>query len=177
MKVLILLFLLVAAVAGAQNETSSQDRWAPFGRLIGSWQGSGQSQAGTSTVTTEFAVVLDNQYLRISNRSVIAAQEKTPNGEVHEDVGYISYDQQRDKYVLREFLSEGYVNQYTLDSLGTDPLELVFISESLENAPEGMTARLRYQLSGNDTLRSWFDLAFPEKDYTCFIQQELTRKQ
>ncbi|MEW5702077.1 MAG: hypothetical protein AB1792_07610 [Candidatus Zixiibacteriota bacterium] len=175
MKRMLAIVLLSSGMANAQDKPPQPDRWAPLRPLVGRWEGTGSSQAGTSTVSTEFALVLDSQFIRVSNRSVIAPQENTPQGEVHDDVGYISFDRQRDRHVLREFLSEGYVSQYTLDSVATEPMILVFTSEALENAPPGMTARLRYELSGGDTLRSWFELAFPGKDFSCFIQQQLRR--
>ena len=42
--------------------------------------------------------------------------EKNPEGEIHEDLGLLSYDEAREIYVLREFHVEGYMNQYVVES-------------------------------------------------------------
>lgn len=40
-------------------------------------------------------------------------------------------------FVFRQFHSEGFVNQYILDKKDSEMNELTFISEQIENAPEG----------------------------------------
>ena len=50
----------------------------------------------------------------------------------------------RKTFVFRQFHGEGFVNQYTLDSLSGDKKMLVFVSEAIENIPQGWRARETY---------------------------------
>jgi len=61
--------------------------WTPFNYFIGSWQGSGQGQAGDSRVERKYEFVLNGKFLSVRNKSTYDPQEKNPKGEVHEDWG------------------------------------------------------------------------------------------
>ena len=60
---------------------------------------------------------------------------------MHEDWGLLSWDRDRKVHVLREFHSEGYVNQYTVEVRENGKV-LVFETESVEN---GFAPGLRAQ--------------------------------
>ncbi|MFQ5986316.1 MAG: hypothetical protein ACE5KQ_03055 [Thermoplasmata archaeon] len=120
--------------------------------------------------------VLQGKVLRIRNRSRYEPQEKNPEGEVHEDWGFISYDKIRDTFVLREFHVEGYVNQYRLDSVSEDGSTLVFLTESLENVPDGWRGRETFRFSGPDEFQNVFELARPGEDFEVYVETHLRRK-
>ena len=58
---------------------------------------------------------LHSRFIQVRNRSTYPAQEKSPKGEVHEDIGYFSHDSGRKRIVFRQFHTEGFVNQYVWD--------------------------------------------------------------
>ena len=74
-------------------------------------------------------------------------QEKNPEGEVHEDWAFFSFDQNRNSLVMRQFNVEGFVNRYVLDSLSSDGSRLILISENSENAPPGLMARYTLEIT------------------------------
>jgi hypothetical protein len=67
--------------------------------------------------------------------------------------GFFSYDKTRKKLVLRQFHSEGFVNQYVSES-ASDGKSLVFVTEANENIPAGWRARETYRVIGPDEFRS-----------------------
>ena len=68
---------------------------------------------------------------------VYPQQEKNPKGEVHEDLGLFSYDGKRKKFVLRQFHVEGFVNEYVEQEITADGKTLRFVTERIENIPDG----------------------------------------
>jgi hypothetical protein len=63
-----------------------------------------------------------------------------------------------------------------LDSLSADGRFMVFASEAMENGPPGLRARLTHEIVAEDEYRAAFDLAGPEGDFTCYIENHLKRK-
>lgn len=100
---------------------------------------------------------------------------REPAGEIHEDLGVVSYDRSREKFVFRQFHIEGFVNQYTLDSLSADGATFVFSSEHIENAPPGTKAMLELAITGDSRLKTTFNVAFPGRDFQCFSKNDLER--
>jgi hypothetical protein len=149
--------------------------WEVFRFFLGRWSGTGSGKPGESQVEREYRLVLNDQFIQITDRSVYEPQERNPSGEVHEEIGYISYDRSRDKFVLREFHVEGYVNQYISEARGADAKRLVFRTEAIENIPAGWQARTTYEILGENEFRETFDLAGPGQEWSCFITIEFTR--
>lgn len=152
------------------------DPWKPLRYFEGRWVGEGDGQVGRSTVSREYRFVLGGRFLEVRNRSVYEPQEANPQGEVHEDFGVYGYDEARETFVFRQFHVEGYVCQYVLDREATDDATLVFVSEAMENLPEGFRARERYTIVDEDAFRESFDLASPGKPLACFIETRLRRE-
>jgi hypothetical protein len=149
------------------------DRWAPVRFLLGTWEGTTTGQPGNGTVRREYRLVLRDRFIEVRNTSTYPPQEKNPKGEVHEDIGYISYDRARKAFVLRQFHVEGFVNTY---ASGPDAnLPLVFTSEGIENIPAGWRARETYRMTG-DELMELFELAEPGKEFATYSEARLKRK-
>ena len=91
-------------------------------------------------------------------------QEANPSGEVHEEIGLISFDKARSQYVLREFHVEGYINQYLLEKNARDETVFTFVTESIENMPPGWRARTTLEILSGDSFREVFELAGPGDD-------------
>lgn len=151
------------------------DRWAPFQFLLGSWRGRETGKAGEGRGERTYRLVLDDRYLFSENRSVFEPQEANPEGEVHEDRGYLSYDAAREAFVLRSFHSEGFVNQYVLEERDPAGETFVFVAEEMENVPEGWRARLTLRRRGENAFQETFELAAPDSDYEVFLENEWVR--
>jgi len=136
--------------------------------IVGSWNGTvtGRPGSGTATRTDEF--VLANKFIQVKNKSIYPSQERNPKGEVHEDWGFVSYDSERKKLVLRQFHVEGFVDQFVLQS--ESPGEIVFVSESIENIPSGWRARETYRVVGPHEFVERFDIAEPGKDFEPYSE-------
>jgi hypothetical protein len=70
---------------------------------------------------------------------------------------------------------EGFVNEYTLDSLSVDGKSFVYKSERIENAPPGTRAVLELMIVGENELITMFNVAFPGKDLQCYSKNNLER--
>jgi len=167
--------VLLPALLIAQAE-KKQDVWESFKFFEGKWEGKGEGKSGISNVMHEFHFVLNGKYLRMETKAVFEPQEKNPKGEIHEDIGFFSYDRIREKYVFRQFHVEGFINQYTLDSISEDGKSFTFVSEQIENGPPGLRARLMFDILDDDDLRVSFHLAFPGREFDCYSINTLKRK-
>ncbi len=175
MKKFIVALLLLPCFLFAQ-EDQKENIWEPFEVVVGQWEGTGKGKSGESMVETEFDFILNKNFLQVKNKAVFDPQEANPSGEVHEDLGFISYDGNRKKFIFRQFHVEGFVNQYVLDSLSPDRNTFVFISESIENISPGWRARVVYKITDENEIRVLFDLAAPDKEFGCYSENQLRRK-
>jgi hypothetical protein len=168
-----LLALLVPASLAAQQPAAA-DPLERLGFLIGRWEGTSEGQPGKGTVQREYSRALSSRFIRGHNRTVYPAQEKNPNGEVHEDEGWFSFDRARKRLVLRQFHVEGFVNQYVEDA-GSSPGRLVFTTEAIENIPAGWRARETYVVHGPDEIEEVFELAGEGKPFDVYSRVRLRR--
>ncbi len=168
-------FLALLCTFAASQPGPPADKWAPLRFLLGTWEGTSTGQPGAGTVRREYRLVLRDQFIEVRNTSTYPAQEKNPKGEVHEDVGYISYDRSRKAFVLRQFHVEGFVNTYVapVGETGTGPI--VFTSESIENIPSGWRARETYRTLEGGRLVEVFELAAPQKEFSIYSETTLRR--
>ena len=166
-----LLFLPILAVA--QN-TKQDSLWRPFQPFIGTWIGTGEGVDGAGTYERSYQFVLNKNYIEVKNHTVYVATKENPKGYIHDDVGYISYDKMRKTFVFRQFHGEGFVNQYILDSLSGDMKTMVFVSEAIENIPQGWRAKETFIVEGNQ-LKEIFNLAEPGKYFEPYTIARLRK--
>ncbi len=168
----ILLFVSVLLDVQAQKNNTI---WATMKHFSGTWTGSGTGESGNGAYTRTYQWVLGNNYLEVRNKSLYPPAANKP-GSTHEDIGYISYDQQRAKFILRQFHIEGFVNTYVLDSLSADGRLIVFASEHIENISKGWRARETYQIVDENTFTEVFELAEPGGDFFEYSRVTLRRE-
>lgn len=152
--------------------------WTPFNFFVGTWQGTGTGQPGTSQVERTYQFVLNDKFLQVRSKSTYPPQEQNPKGEVHQDWGFIGYDKARKTFVFRQFHVEGFVNQYVLDGeagIAPDGQTIRFITESIENIPPGWRAKEIYQILNSNEFTETFELAAPDQDFTVYSQSHLKR--
>lgn len=158
----------------AQQNTNA-DPWHLFRYFTGQWQGheTGKSGIGKGERTYEF--ILGGTYLLSRNTSTFEPQEKNPKGEVHQDWTIFSRDNNAGSFAVRQFNSEGFVNEFVLDTAASGEKTFVFVSWSSENAPPGLRARLTFTLKDANHFEELFELAPPGKGYSEWLRNHWER--
>lgn len=175
MKMLLIAVMFIPFAVNAQ--LSRKDSiWLPFKKMIGNWKGTGDGVDGKGSYERSYNLVLNKNYIAVKNKTIYSPNEKAPKGYIHEDVGYISYDRMRKKFIFRQFHSEGFVNEYVLDSISADGNLFVFESEKIENIPPGWRAREILMVHSNNELVEEFNLAEPGKDFKAYTKAVLTKE-
>ena len=146
--------------------------------IIGEWSGTGTGYGNSkSTIKASFNFIMGGKYIESFHDSKSIPTSSKPEGENHLDKGIISFDESRNMIVYRQFNNEGYVNQYVLiDSLSNNN-KLVFETEEIENFVPGGAARWTVIKSNAVEIETIFDVSFPEKGYSCFGTNKLTRQE
>jgi hypothetical protein len=172
-----LFYLLLIFPSLAYSQSSKRDSiWMPFKSFIGVWKGYGVSESGKGKYERSYQWIYNGTFIEIHNKSTYAPTSNFPKGEVHEDLGYFSYDKARKTFVLRQFHIEGFVNQYVLDSISSDNRIITFKTEAIENIPKGWQAKERYRILNDNEIEETFELAEPGKDFTVYSKVTLIRQ-
>ena len=175
MKTVLLLILFSPSVVFAQM-TKQDSIWLPFKSFIGTWSGTSEGQPGGGKYDRTYFAIFNKNFIEVKNKSSYPPTPKHPKGEIHEDIGYISYDKGRKTFVLRQFHIEGFVNQYKIESISPDGKTIVFISESIENIPSGWRAKETYNIGENE-ITEIFELAAPGKEFQLYSKAVLKKLQ
>jgi hypothetical protein len=172
----LLMFVVSTFAAAAEQAPSASDPLQPVAFLVGTWRGTSSGTPGEGTVEREYARALNGRFIQIRNRTTYPPQAKNAKGEVHEDIGVISFDRVRARFVLRQFHVEGFVNQYSAQQPTAGGARWIFTSEAIENIQPGWRARETYTLAdGENNLEEVFELAEPGKDFEVYSRAKLTR--
>jgi hypothetical protein len=155
----------------AQDADHGADPWRPLRVLVGSWTGSIDGKLGTGAGVREYEFILGQKFLVSRHSSVRLPQEKSPHGDQHEELGIFSVDRERNKIVYRQFLIEGFVNQYVCE---VEPARLVCLTESVENGT-GMRARWTVTMNTRFAFEETFELASPGADFSLYFTNHWTR--
>lgn len=175
MRRLCLLIALCAPVLlHAQQSTNATPR-DPLNFFVGHWQGTTQGQPGQGRGKRDYEFVLGGKFLQLKNSTVYPPQEKNPKGETHEDLGLYSHDKKRNKLVFRQFHVEGFVNQYVEQERAPDGKKFVFISEAIENIPDGWRARETYTILNENEYAEVFERAPPQKQSEIYSESRWKR--
>ncbi len=174
MKQLIVFFLLLPCLSFSQS-ARKDSLWSILKPFIGVWAGEGGGEPGKGQYERSYQFIMDRNFIEIKNRSTYPPSANNPKGEVHEDIGYFSYDKTRKKFKLRQFHIEAFVNTFVLDSISADKKVLVFISEDIENIPKGFRAKETYRLLGDNEIEEIFEIAEPGKDFSVYTKVRLVR--
>lgn len=174
MRSIFLLCILVVP-AFAQMDVKPPD-WQPFKYFVGSWEGTTKGDVGSGKSEREYKLAMNGMYLEVKTKSLITPPDKNAKSEVHEDFGFVSYDQMKKKYILRQFHSEGFVNQYLLSGLSADNKGATWESESIQNIESGWRAREKFKIVSNDEFVETFELAPPGQDFAPFTETTFKRK-
>jgi len=171
-----ILFIILIVSSFVSAQTKKPDVWEPLKFFVGKWEGAGKGQSGVSTVEREYKFTLNSKFLEASHKSTYAPQEKNPKGEVHDDLGFFSYDKARKQFIFRQFHVESFVIHYVLSSVSADGKTLVFDTESIENIPAGYKARETYKILNENEFTETFEIAGPGKEYEVYSENRFKRK-
>ena len=167
--------LFIPSILFAQN-TKRDSVWLPLKPFVGNWKGEGGGEPGKGKYERSYQFILNKRFIEIRNKSTYQPTTQYPDGEVHEDIGYFSYDNARKTFILRQFHTEGFVNQFGLDSISPDKKTFVFITESIENIPAGYRAKETYHIISDDEIEETFEIAEPDKDFAVYSKVKLVRQ-
>jgi hypothetical protein len=93
---LVLLAFGIPGLSFAQQQPQpAPDRFRDLAFILGTWRGTSSGEPGEGAVEREYRLELRGRFIRSSSRSTYLAQPKNPKGEVHEDIGFISFDRGR----------------------------------------------------------------------------------
>jgi hypothetical protein len=172
-RLIFLLSSLVMIVVSVFGQSNPLD---PMDFLIGDWSGTGSGFGNEkSRIESRFLWVMNGTYIEVINDSKFDPTDKKPEGENHIDRGFIIYDRIREKIILRQFNSEGYVNQYILSDSLSDDSTLVFETESIENLPNGK-ARWTIKRISESEYETTFDVSFTGDEYSCMGVNHLKKR-
>ena len=175
MKLMFFTMLLLPVLLNAQM-TRRDSLWLTLKPFVGKWKGEGGGEPGKGKYERSYQFILNKRFIEIRNKSTYEPTTQHPNGEVHEDIGYFSYDNGRKTFVLRQFHVEGFVNQFRIDSISPDKKTIVFISESIENIPPGYRAKETYRIISDNEIEETFEIAEPNKDFIVYSKVKLVRQ-
>lgn len=167
---LLLIAVLVAIAAVAQS-----DPWAPIRVFEGKWEGQITGKPGKQFSSREYRFELNGKFLSQRDKSVYESKSPDTKPETREDFGFFSYDTNLKKIVWRQFHSEGFVNEYTLDSVSADGKSFEFVTVRIENLAPGWRAKKSYRVLSADEMEETFSLAPPGKDFDVFTLAHLRR--
>jgi hypothetical protein len=161
---------VTTANAGVQS-----DPWASLREFDGKWEGTARGEPGKGVSSREYRFELNGRFLSARNKSVYEPKSPAEKPEVHEDLAMFSYDRALKKVVLRQFHGEGFVNEYTLDSVSSDGKLLEFVTVRIENIAPGWRAKESYRFVSPGELMETFSLAAPGKDFVVYSETRLKR--
>lgn len=173
-----ILILLLAMPIFSQAQLSKRDSlWLPLTHFIGNWEGNSEGQPGKGTYERGYQFIFGKQFMEVKNKSSYPPTDRKPKGEIHEDIGYISYDRSAKTFICRQFHIEGFVIQYRLQSISVDGKTIVFVSDGIENIQVGWKARETYQIVNENEFTEVFELAEPQKEFEVYSKAVLKRSQ
>ena len=166
---ILIVMLLFAAAAQAQS-----DPWAALRVFEGKWEGTVTGKPGKQISHREYHFEYDGKFLSQRDDSVYQPQSSSDRSGNRGDFGVFSYDAVQKKIVWRQFHSEGFVNEYTRDSVSADGKAFEFVTYRIENFPGGR-AKKSYRVISASEIEETFYLAPPGKDLEVYTVARLTR--
>jgi hypothetical protein len=174
---ILLLVLFVPVLVTAQTPPAQVDTWKPLKFFVGVWEGTGTGESGEAKVEREYKFALNNKFLQVTHRSNYAPQTKNPKGEVHDDLGFFSWDRSRKQFVFRQFHVESFVIQYILSSISEDGKTIILDSENIENVPKGMRSRETFKILNDNEFTKTFEISMPGQEYKVYSENRFKRRQ
>ncbi len=155
----------------ARETVGKKDAWAPHRLLPGRWEIEIDGRLGQGTGNRHYEFIFNDQFLVGRHASIRLPQEQSPEGDYHRELSVYSFDSERDTIVLRQFIVEGYVLQFTCE---TEPMRFVCTTENIENGT-GMAARMTLEFANPYRFSEVFELANPGEELQVYFTNTFTR--
>lgn len=155
---ILVILLLALAPAAALARDGETDRLAAITWLVGHWAGVGKGHGGDSAATRHAVRTQNGHFIRIEARSVYPKQDRNKSGEIHSSLDLWSYDRRRERLVMRQFDSMGFVSTFVEDRAASTAGRLVLDSEHIENVPPGWKTRYTYTYRAPNEYEELFEL-------------------
>ena len=168
-------WLLLLAISVSITTVAQSDSWVPIRVFEGRWEGTITGQPGKQFSSREYRFELGGKFLSQRDKSVYEPRPGDTGRKTREDFGYFSYDTNLKKIVWRQFHSEGFVNEYTLDSVSADGKSFEFVTVRIENLAPGWRAKKSYRVLSSDEIEEAFSLAPPGKEFDVYTVGHLKR--
>ncbi len=147
---------------------ANDDPLARLDFLIGNWHGEIDGKLGTGTGERVYERVADGTYVMMRHESRRPPQPKSPNGDKHHEISIYSWDRTGERLVLRQFVSEGFVNQYGCSPIEPPAIGFVCVTESVESGP-GVRARTTLTKISDNLFEERFELAWPGEELELLL--------
>ncbi len=157
-----------SAKPGPAVRDDQEAAWQRLRSMVGVWKGDGEP--GSARVEQSYELIVQSLFLQAHTLS-------TSKSDTHEDREIFSFDRLRGKVVLRQFVSEGFVNRYVLDRIDNGGRTLVFISEACENAPPGFRVRQTMIFEDDNRIQQELELGPAGKPFSRCSANNLARGQ
>jgi hypothetical protein len=154
-----------------QSNGNADDPWVAHRKLPGTWEAEIDGRLGQGTGYRRYEFIFDGQFLVGRHASVRLPQELSPDGDYHRELSVYSFDSDRQTLMLRQFIVEGYVLQFTCE---TEPLKFVCETEKIENGPN-MAARMTVEFESSYRFTENFELANPGEELQSYLTISWTR--
>ena len=155
----------------ARDEADKQDPWVAHRLLPGTWEADIDGRLGQGTGRRQYEFIFNDQFLVGRHASIRLPQELSPEGDYHRELSVYSFDSERKTIVLRQFIVEGYVLQFTCE---TELLRFVCATERIENGTD-MAARMTVAIESPYRFSEVFELAVPGEEMEVYFTNTWTR--
>ena len=165
-----------APAVAAPSTPAPAAPWRPFAEflpLLGSWSGSAGAGPRIGGCVAHFSTDLAGTVFVERTTTIFPAEEGKPE-ETFEDVGYVTYDREKRKYVAAYFFSTGVFGTYDVEILPGGTIRMT--AASLANYDTGARSRRVLARRADGTLDLALDVAPPGKDFAPFLSGTLRRK-
>ena len=163
--------LAFAGDEDAPDNATKEDPWVAHRLLPGNWEADIDGRLGQGTGLRRYEFIFNDQFLVGRHASIRLPQELSPEGDYHRELSVYSHDSERDTIVLRQFIIEGYVLQFSCE---TKPSGFVCVTEHIENG-NGMAARMTVEFENAYRFSEIFELANPGEDLEVYFTNTWTR--
>ncbi|MGA2073372.1 MAG: hypothetical protein ABSH52_07690 [Terriglobia bacterium] len=170
------LWILPVVFLAAISALAQSDPWAPLRAFEGKWEGDTSGKPGKGTTSREYRFELNGKFMFQRDKSQYQPSDPAGKPLLHEDFGVFSYDTSLKKILWRQFHSEGFVNEYALESASEDGKSLEFVTTHIENLP-GFRAKKQYRVVSASDIEETFWLAPPGKELAVYTVAHLKRVQ
>jgi hypothetical protein len=174
---MVLLLAALAAPAAAQAPPAAPAPvWRPFAEFapfVGSWSGAAMAGARFGGRIARFSMELAGTVFVERTSTIFPAEEGKPE-EAFEEVGYVTYDREKRKYVATYFFSTGVWGTFDAEILPNGAIRMT--SGGLSNYEAGARSRRVLTRRADGTLDLSLDIAPAGREFAPFLSGALKKK-